>query len=248
VSDDSELERSQEPHVIIEDETLAQGFTQIPNGVLRRSDLQPGAKLTYMVLLSYAWQKNHAYPGQDSLARDMGVSDRSVRTYLDQLVASGLLTIRRRGLGLTNVYILHRIRPENISDQDRKSVSDPELHNFPGKKTQVKKTQRDLSKGPEPERLVSRRERDVIGQYAADLSHEMRDRASPRSTATRLINLYAGSGLVLDEFLDLFQNARRLTQKHSASIRAETDDGSGYKVKTPYFFGVLEDLIEKRGA
>ncbi len=44
-----------ERHVIIEDEALAAGFTQIPNLVLRRPDLSPGAKLTYMVLLSYAW-------------------------------------------------------------------------------------------------------------------------------------------------------------------------------------------------
>ena len=100
-------------HVIIEDEALAAGFTQIPNLVLRRSDLQPGAKLTYMVLLSYAWQQDHAYPGQDRLAADMGVSERSVITYLKQLQETGLVTIRRRGLGLTNIYVLHRLTPRS---------------------------------------------------------------------------------------------------------------------------------------
>ena len=41
---------------------------------------------------------------------------------------------------------------------------------------------------------------------------------------------------------------RAETQKRSASIRAELEDGSGRKRKVPYFFRVLEDLIEKRGA
>ncbi len=36
-------------YVVIEDETLRQGFTQIPNTILRRPDISPGAKLTYMV-------------------------------------------------------------------------------------------------------------------------------------------------------------------------------------------------------
>jgi hypothetical protein len=253
VSDDYELDQSTEPHVIVEDETLAAGFTQIPNQVLRRSDLQPGAKLTYMVLLSYAWQKNHAYPGQDVLARDMGVSDRSVRTYLDQLETSGLLSIRRRGLGLTNVYILHRLsRPENISDQDRKPVSAPERKLFPTKKTQTNKTQRDDSKGTEPlkmpARLIPQHERTVLERYAADYAVEFRDQAPLASTASRLVNLYADAGVDLETFLDLLQDARAATQKRSASIQAELEDGSGRKRKVPYFFAVLADLIEKRGA
>lgn len=95
--------------VWVEDETLRQGFTQIPNVLLRRPDLTVGAKLTYMVLLSYAWQQDSCFPGQLRMAADMGVSDRSVRTYLGELIAKGLLDVRRRGLGLTNLYLLKRI-------------------------------------------------------------------------------------------------------------------------------------------
>jgi hypothetical protein len=36
----------------------------------------------------------------------MGVTDRSVRTYLQELQAKGFLTIKRQGLGKTNVYEL----------------------------------------------------------------------------------------------------------------------------------------------
>lgn len=84
--------------IIIEDETLREGFTQIPNAIFRRRDLTPGAKLTYMALLSYAWQQGSCFPGQDKLAEDMGCSSRSVITYLKQLQDAGLLRVKRRGL------------------------------------------------------------------------------------------------------------------------------------------------------
>jgi hypothetical protein len=232
-------------HVIIEDEALAAGFTQIPNLVLRRSDLQPGAKLTYMVLLSYAWQQDHAYPGQDRLAVDMGVTERSVRTYLKELQESGLITIRRRGLGLTNVYILHRLaRPENISDQDRKPVSAPEVQDFPPKNTQGKKTQREQFESSKGLSLVEKYDdaRQAILPFAEDLARELNDQAPLSSTTTRLTNLYRDSGLDLDAFLDLLITARRITQERTGSIRTRSD-GLGPKPKMPYFLTVLEDLI-----
>jgi biotin operon repressor len=108
---------SSEPTIFVEDETLRQGFTIIPNAILRRPDLSPGAKLTYMMLLSYAWQQGSCFPGQERLAEDMGVTKRSVITYLQHLQESGFLIIKRRGQGLTNVY--HLPRSENISPQAR---------------------------------------------------------------------------------------------------------------------------------
>ena len=249
MSDDYELQESREPHVIIEDETLAQGFTQIPNGVLRRSDLQPGAKLTYMVLLSYAWQKNHAYPGQESLARDMGVSERSVITYLKQLQESGLVTVRRRGLGMTNLYIINRIpRSEKSADQEVKKPTPLEVQDLRGKKTQKKKTQRDDSNSPEPALLISPGERLIIERYAVDYANELRDQAPLASTVSRLARIYMDSGLDMDTFLGLVQDARAATQKHSATIRKQATDGSGRKSKMSYFLAVVEDLVEKRGA
>lgn len=242
-------------HVIVEDESLRAGFTQIPNLVLRRSDLPPGAKLTYMVLLSYAWQQAQAYPGQDRLADDMGVSERSVRTYLDQLVASGLITIRRRGLGLTNVYVLHRLtgaaniadqaRPENISAQDRKLVAAPEVQDFPPKKTQVKKTQveeDDSNDSNEPDFIISREDTERIAWVMRDISREFVDQAPIKSTATRAVRIFTSSGLPLDEFLDTIQQARLRTKQYTGNIKAERlPDGT--KPKMAYLFAVLEELV-----
>src|ERR687884_1242793 len=90
--------------IIIEEERLRESWTSIPNTILRRTDVSPGAKLTYVMLLTYAYQKGSCFPGQETVARDMGVSRRSVVTYLKELQAVGLLLVKRRGLGKTNVY------------------------------------------------------------------------------------------------------------------------------------------------
>jgi len=82
------------------------GFTQIPNAILQHRDLSPGAKITYSMLLKYAWEKDKCFPGQDRLADDIGISKRSVITYLKEIEAIGYLETKRRGRGLTNIYIL----------------------------------------------------------------------------------------------------------------------------------------------
>jgi hypothetical protein len=82
------------------------GFTQVPNFVLISKDLSPGAKLAYAMLLRYAWHNDFSFPGQVKLAEDMGVGERSVRTYLKELEAAKFLEIQQRGLGKTNIYKL----------------------------------------------------------------------------------------------------------------------------------------------
>src|SRR5229473_3333952 len=89
------------------DVLTAKGFTQVPNHVLVSSSLSPGAKLTYAMLLKYAWQNNYCFPGQERLAKDMGVTDRSVRTYLQELETQRFVTIKQRGLGKPNLYELN---------------------------------------------------------------------------------------------------------------------------------------------
>jgi DNA-binding MarR family transcriptional regulator len=95
------------------DAASAKGFTQVPNFLLKSNKLSPGDKLAFAMLLSYAWQNDYCFPGQVRLAKDMGLSDRSVRTHLKSLEAKGLLTIRRRGQGQTNIYELN-LKPKRI--------------------------------------------------------------------------------------------------------------------------------------
>ena len=89
------------------DPVTLHGFTQVPNFILVKRDISVGAKLAYAMLLKYAWGDNACFPGQLKLAEDMGAGERSVRTYLKELEAAGILEIKQRGLGKTNLYRLH---------------------------------------------------------------------------------------------------------------------------------------------
>src|SRR5215211_5534109 len=53
------------------------GFTQVPNFLLKSKTLSAGDKMTFAMLLSYAWQNDFCLPGQERLAEDLGLSDRS---------------------------------------------------------------------------------------------------------------------------------------------------------------------------
>src|SRR5216684_2348503 len=98
------------------DVLTAKGFTQVPNHVLVSGKLSPGSKLAYAMLLKYAWQNDRCFPGQERLAKDMGVTDRSVRTYLQELQAQDFIAIKQRGLGKPNLYELNLL----TSAADRK--------------------------------------------------------------------------------------------------------------------------------
>ena len=82
------------------------GFTQVPNFILTNKELSVGAKLYYAMLLKYAREKDYCFPGQHTLAEDMGSSERSVRTYQKELEDAGFLEVTQRGLGKTSIYKL----------------------------------------------------------------------------------------------------------------------------------------------
>jgi biotin operon repressor len=75
--------------------------------VLRSDKLSPGAKLAYAMLLSYAWQNDYCFPGQERLAKDMGSGLRSVVRFIQELEKEGFIVIKRRGQGKPNLYELN---------------------------------------------------------------------------------------------------------------------------------------------
>jgi len=138
---DPDKEGAPEPDtLLIEDETLRAGFTQIPNRVLHARNLSRDAKLLYGFLLSYAWQQERCFPGYAQLCAAMGASPSIVRKYMRELETVGLLVQKRRGLGKTNLYTLCSLgtatleppaspRRAETDDQERGSlVSDDQDH------------------------------------------------------------------------------------------------------------------------
>lgn len=86
---------------------LQGGFTQVPNFILRDPKISVGAKVAYAMFLSYAWNNDSCFPGQDRLAQDMGMSRVRVTQLISELEKAGFVTVQRRGMGRTNLYTIH---------------------------------------------------------------------------------------------------------------------------------------------
>ena len=105
------------------------GFTQVPNFVLTNKDISVGAKLSYAMLLKYAWADDACFPGQQKLAEDMGSGERSIRTYLKELEDAKFLEVTQRGLGKTNLYRLFL----TVKKQAHSKPARPDRQNLPVK-------------------------------------------------------------------------------------------------------------------
>jgi hypothetical protein len=102
----ADILRDRNIEIVGADLATRHGFTQVPNFILTNKDISVGAKLSYAMLLKYAWGDDACFPGQTTLAEDMGSGERSVRRYLEELEKASLLEIVQRGLGKTNLYRL----------------------------------------------------------------------------------------------------------------------------------------------
>jgi hypothetical protein len=82
----------------------------VPDWLLRRREISPGAKLVYALLADHTCHPDHAdysiASGIDmrSIAKAIGASERSVRNWVDELETVGLLKVQVLGWGRPNLY------------------------------------------------------------------------------------------------------------------------------------------------
>ncbi|MDA8083861.1 MAG: helix-turn-helix domain-containing protein [Nitrospiraceae bacterium] len=76
----------------------------IPNWLLKRTEISPGAKLCYARLAQFAGKDGECFPGQSTLASEIGTGERQVRRYLSELEESELIETVQAGLHQTNHY------------------------------------------------------------------------------------------------------------------------------------------------
>ena len=91
------------------------GSTQLPNFILRNPDISIGAKTTYALFLSFAWHNNLCFPGQETLAKALGMSVGSVNAFIKELETCSLIDITRRGQGKTNLYTVNFVVKKKAS-------------------------------------------------------------------------------------------------------------------------------------
>jgi len=106
-----------EPLVQYEDLEQATGFTQISNAVLRcYPELSDGEKMTYAVLKSFAYVGPETFVGEETLARARDVTISTISRHLNRLIEVGLVRVRRRGQGKTNIWIITRIPRDKLEE------------------------------------------------------------------------------------------------------------------------------------
>lgn len=111
------------------DKSLKKGFAQVPRAVLKADGLSRNAKCLYALLLDYAWQKDSCFPGQDKLAKDLCVSERTIRRDLIELKEYRLIDWNQRGKNKTNLYyilpldILDKTDRTEMTSQDRTNLT-----------------------------------------------------------------------------------------------------------------------------
>jgi len=115
----------------------------IPNALLRHEKLSLGAAVCYGRLAQYAGEDGLAYPSHKTLAKELGVTPRSIQKYIKELEREGFLRIINRveaetKIQQSNVYeflwnnvLADSLRayastpPENISPPPTKIIPPP---------------------------------------------------------------------------------------------------------------------------
>lgn len=110
---------------------MSNGFTCIDNAIILNPDLSHGAFRCYAVLRYHARQADFAFPGEERLAEELGVTPRTVRNYLKELERHGLIWREK------NVYFFGEPDVKNISEtrknisRNGKNISENPGKNFP---------------------------------------------------------------------------------------------------------------------
>lgn len=79
-------------------------FSALPHVVIRDTSLSRDARLLYSVLQMYWWQEGECTASHETLAADMGCSERGLRRYLDELLAAKLIVESAAGVRRSKVY------------------------------------------------------------------------------------------------------------------------------------------------
>ncbi len=217
--------------IIIDSPALRKGFTSVPNYILSNPAVSFGARLTYSLLLSYAWRQDSCFPGQGKLSAELGVNKRSVVRYLQELEDLGFIKAKRRGLGQTNVYHILDVDPDKIFNQARSdNTSSPEVtpvsHQVVTPVSPHNKEQEDSEKN-----------NNTGGETATEVVTSLRRVGVGEKASRRLISHYSSTRILtkIDYLNYLNETKPEEIQDPAAWVRRAIEDDyappAGYKPK-----------------
>lgn len=240
--------------LLLEDETIRHGFVIFPKSLIYARNLSAEAKMLYGVLVGYAFEKDHCFPGLDRLCEDMGLTANTLRLRMNELKAAAILKVKRRGQGKTNVYIIADLRNAKFEYQKSSASRNAipkhlETQNLRTKNRieeveSVEEVEEEKDSNP-PDSTNFDEVFEVMRHHMKWFGGEFSDEATPEQSAGRAFKLWRKSGLDVEEFIDIMQEARKKTKVYTGSIKKKSSKATGTftKNKMPYFFSVLEDLL-----
>jgi len=218
-------------------------FVPLPRSIALDNRIPPGARSLFAVLQSHARQRASCHLGYARLCAILSRSEKTVRRWMRALIEAGYVEQERRGHMRSNLYtltpfahvstaetgILEReklppIKTESLQDSSTKDIR--ETHTFCAL----------LPSEPECSEVVQLPA--DVARLVADCGRELRD-ASPRSTATRVARLMAGSRADTDMYAAV-QRARAITRRRLPRIRNRKGDRAA---AFPYFLAVLARAV-----
>jgi len=115
-----EARETPDPRIVTKDELLNfyTGFSPVPRWLVRHEGLSFGAKLLYADLLSYVYEKDKrsCWPDKVTLAENLGVSVRTVWTWMKELEDAGLILRRRRSARRNSKESFLLLPPRRVLD------------------------------------------------------------------------------------------------------------------------------------
>ncbi len=168
------------------------GFGQIYRALWRANEMTLHERAVLANILERVGQNANAWPGQATIADDLGVSERTVRDAIRGLQDRGFLEVKRRGQGLTNTYkpaLEPIVRWANLPFQKRTGCSSREApaavlerHEVPLEEPTEKNHQEEppgkvaaAAAGPSPLDSLSPAQRDVFGEIDLSMGRYMRE-------------------------------------------------------------------------
>jgi len=97
-----------------------EGYAQAPHSIARDNTLTPLERLLWIILEGRQGQHQHVRVGLKVLARDLGVSTRTVITLMKSIQAEGLITVKKTGR--TNYYTVLKPTPSGSRLHSRGEV------------------------------------------------------------------------------------------------------------------------------
>lgn len=229
-----------EQNIVVENELLRRGFTSIPNYIFGMP-ISSNAKLIYMALLSYAWTNHSCYPGLAKLCSDVSLSDKPVTKAIEELSTVGLLEVKRRGQGKTNIYIIkdfNALEPSPNSSESRIGESpnqESEILRIKNRKNSESKI--GDSPKPEPENLRFPNKEKNTKKKTQGKTHTQQS-PQPRATAAAA---YAVGGVGVGSKFSL-EECRQYAVHLQSTGQGITNPG-GYAL-TIYRSGEVDDFID----